>query len=179
MNYVVAKKYLCFLTLLEMILDDSVNLKMTQQDIAEEFGITVPLGYKIDVSNIQFSSVENDFGIEVSEERLQNFFDKKGIELKVKYIDGVCLNDIDLDIRMKRYLEEQKYVILAFSYGMLYNNCMHDALGHVALLEKVIGDDLVQIYDPGPDKAGIKKISILKLYDAMKRKGGLYLIDKK
>lgn len=179
MNYVIAKNYLCFLTLLEMIIEDFANIKITQQNIAEEFGITVPYGYKTEVNNVRFSSVENDFGVEISEKNLQNYFDKENLGLRVKYIDGLRISELDLDFRLKKYLEEQKYVILAYSYGILYNNYRYDSLGHVALLEKVIEDDVIQVYDPGPDKAGSKKINIFKMYDAMKKKGGLYLIDKK
>lgn len=179
MKYVVAENYLCFLSLLEMIIEDATSLKMTQQDLAEEFGITVPHGYKTHFNNIKFSSVENDFGVQISEEKLQDFFDEKGIGLKIKYIDGTRINELDLDVRFAKYLKEKKYVILAYSYGVLYNKSNHYSLGHVALLEKVIKGDIIQIYDPGPDEAGIKKMGILEMYDAMRQKGGLYIIDKK
>lgn len=179
MKYIIAENYLCFLSLLEMILDDATSLKMTQQDLAEEFGIIIPNGYKTEISNIRFSSVENNYGVQISEERLQKFFDEKGIGLRVKYIDGTRINELDLDVRFEKYLKEKKYVILAYSYGMLYNKSNHNSLGHVALLEKVVGEDLIQIYDPGPDEAGVKKMGILKMYDAIRQKGGLYIIDKR
>ena len=179
MKYVIAENYLCFLSLLEMIIEDATSLKMTQQDLAEEFGITVPHGYKTEFNNIKFSSVENDYGVQISEEKLQEFFDEKGIELRIKYIDGTRINELDLDVRFAKYLKEKKYVILAYSYGVLYNKSNHNSLGHVALLEKVIGEYIIQIYDPGPDEAGVKKMGILKMYDAMRQKGGLYIIDKK
>ena len=73
MKYVIAENYLCFLSLLEMIIEDATSLKMTQQDLAEEFGITVPHGYKTEFNNIKFSSVENDYGVQISEEKLQEF----------------------------------------------------------------------------------------------------------
>lgn len=178
MKYVIAENYLCFLSLLEMIIEDATGLKITQQDLAEEFGIIVPHGYNIGINNIKFSSVENDYGVKISEEKLQEFFDEKEIGLRIKYLDGTRINELDLDVRFARYLKEKKYVILAYSYGILYNKFNHDSLGHVALLEKVSGEDIIQIYDPGPDEAGVKEISILKMYDAMRKKGGLYIIDK-
>lgn len=48
MKYVIAENYLCFISLLEMIIEDATGLKITQQDLAEEFGIIVPHGYNID-----------------------------------------------------------------------------------------------------------------------------------
>lgn len=177
MKYVIAENYLCLLSLLEMIIEDATGLKITQRDLAEEFGITVPQDYKTELRNIKFSSVENDYGVEISEDKLQEFLDKKGIGLKARFIDGICINELDFDERLARYLEEKKYVILAYSYGELYNKCNHAILGHVALLQKVIGEGSIRIYDPGPDEAGIKEISIFKMYDAIRRKGGLYIID--
>ena len=178
MNYVIAENYLCFLALLEMIIEDATNLKITQQELVEEFGIIVPNGYKVNYNNIKFSTIENDYGVKISKEKLQEFFDIKGIGLRVSYIDGACINELDLDVRLARYLKEKKYVILAYSYGVLYNKSKHNRLGHVALLEKVVGEDIIQIYDPGPDDEGVKKMSILKMYDAMRKKGGLYIIEK-
>mgnify|MGYP001623916107 CR=1 FL=1 len=54
--------------------------------------------------------------------------------------------------------------------GMLYFD-----LGHVSLLEQVINDDLIQVYDPGPDAPGKKNVRISDMYDAMRKKGGLYI----
>lgn len=179
MEHVIADNYLCFLSLLEMIIWDSTSLRLTQHSLVEEFGIIVPYGYTTSYKNVKFSSVENDYGVHISEEELQRFFNKRRINLRIKYIDSTRINELDLDVRFERYLEEKKYVILAYSYGTLYNKPDHINLGHVALLEKVIGEDIIQIYDPGPDKAGIKNISILKMYDAMRRKGGIYTIEKK
>lgn len=178
MKYVTAENYLCFLALLEMIIDDYISSKITQQDLAEKFGIIVPQNHKIAIKNKEFSAEENDYGVKISEEKLQDFFDKNGIGLKVKYIDGTRISELDLDARLAKYLRENKYVILAYSYGVLYNKCDHDSLGHVALLEEVCGEDTVRIYDPGPDAAGVKEVNILKIYDAMRKKGGLYIFDE-
>lgn len=116
--------------------------------------------------------IKNDYGIKISEDKLQEFFNEKGIWLRIKYLDGIRINELDLDVRFARYL----YVILAYSYGVLYNKSNHNT-GHLALLEKVSGKDIIQIYDPGSDEVGIKELSILKMYDAMK-KGRVYIIDK-
>lgn len=178
MKYVVAENYFCFLALLEMIIEDYTSIKITQQDMAEEFGIIVPEGYNASIKNIKYSSVENDYGVKISEEKLQKFFDENGISLSVKYIDGIRINETDFDVRLAKYLKTNKYVIFAFSYGMLYNKNNHSGLGHVSLLEKVIREDIIQIYDPGPDEVGVKETSIFKMYDAMRTKGGLYVIDK-
>lgn len=107
MKYVIAENYLCFLSLLEMIIEDATGLKITQQDLAEEFGIIVPHGYNIGINNIKFSSVENDYGVKISEEKLQEFFDEKEIGLRIKYLDGTRINELDLNVRFARYLKEK------------------------------------------------------------------------
>lgn len=178
MKYVVAENYLCFMALLEMIIEDSIGIRISQRDLAEEFSVTVPVDYVTDIKNVKYSSVENDYGVQVTEKKLQSFFNKNKLELSVKYIDGIHINELELDERFAKYLKEEKYVIFAHSYGSLYNKENCNNLGHVALLENIIRDGVVQIYDPGPDEAGIKQVNILKIYDAMRIKGGIYIIDK-
>lgn len=107
MKYVIAENYLCFLLLLEMIIEDAIGLKITQQDLAEEFGVIVSHGYNIGINNIKSSFIENDYGVKISEEKLQEFFAEKGIELRIKYLDGTRINELDLDVRFARYLKEK------------------------------------------------------------------------
>lgn len=177
MKYVIAENYLCFLALLEMIIGDATLSNVTQQEIAEELGVVVPYGYETDIKNKKYSNIENDYGVNVSEEAVQNLFVKMKLNLSIKYIDGVRLNEIDLDCKLTRYIKERKYIIFAFSYGALYDKKEHINLGHTVLLENLVDDNIIQIYDPGPDASGQKRINIFKMYDAMKVKGGLYIIS--
>ena len=93
----------------------------------------------------------------------------------VKYIEGIYINEMEIDERFERYLDEGKYIVFAYSYGTLYNN-KHDSLGHVALVKQVVRDGIIQIYDPGPD-GGEKEVSVLKMYDEMRVKGGIYIFN--
>lgn len=177
MKYIVAENYLCFLSLLEMIIKDATAFNINQYDIAEELGIVVPYNYNIKISNIKYSNIDNDYGVNLSEEILQRFFTKKGIGLRTKYVDGLRINELEFDSELDKYIKEGKYVIFAFSYGFLYNLNNSITLGHAVLLEKVLDDNTIEIYDPGPDGSGHKKISILKMCYAMRIKGGIYIID--
>ena len=76
---------------------------------------------------------------------------------------------------LQEYLSQGKHVVFAFSYGVLYNKNPYFDLGHVSLLEQVINEDLIQVYDPGPDAPGKKNVRISDMYDAMRKKGGLYI----
>ena len=93
----------------------------------------------------------------------------------VKYIEGIHINEMEIDERFERYLDEGKYIVFAYSYGTLYNK--HGSLGHVALVKQVVRDGIIQIYDPGPDGAGEKEVSVSKMYDAMRVKGGIYIFN--
>jgi len=178
MQYVIAYNYLCLFALLEMIIKDSTTGAYTQKEMAEVFGVTVPYGYETDLNNVKYSANQNMYGAKLSAEMIQEYFDTHGIGLKISYIDGLRLPEIDIEERLADYLNKNKYIILAYSYGVLSNMSSYNALGHVALLEKVNKDDTIVIYDPGPREAGTKLVNIWKMYDAIQRKGGVYVFER-
>lgn len=56
MNTIIAKKYLCFDTLLEMIVaDTSLPFCFSQDYFAELFGITIPAGEQTTIKNVKYS----------------------------------------------------------------------------------------------------------------------------
>ena len=175
MNYVVADNYLCVLALLEMIIKEK-GIPISQYDLAEITGVVVPDGYSLSIKNIRYSANQNDYGVCISPQILYQLFSQLGLILDVSYIDALRINELELDIILKQFISQGKYVMLAFSYGVLYNKMSYRTLGHVALLEQVINDDLIQIYDPGPDSPGIKNVRLSTMYDAMRYKGGLYIV---
>ena len=52
-------------------------------------------------------------------------------------------------------------------------------LGHAVLFLRILDNDQVEIFDPGPDNMGLKSIPLFILYDAIRmRNGGIYLFKK-
>lgn len=175
MNYVVADNYLCFLALLEMILREK-GAKITQYDLAEMTSVVIPENYSVSIKNIRYSTSQNEYGVSVTPTMLRKIFSELGISIDVLFLDALQINEFELDKSLQAYLSQGKYVVFAFSYGVLYNKNSYFDLGHVSLLEQVINDDLIQVYDPGPDDPGKKNVRISDMYDAMRRKGGLYIL---
>ena len=175
MHYVVADNYLCLFALLEMILKEK-GINISQYELAEKIGITIPNGYQSKVKNVKYSTLQNDYGAIVTTDSLREIFDKAQIDMKVSYLDVFHTNEIDLISILNQQLSENRYVIFAFSYGILYNKLSYVNLGHVSLLQEVLDDDWIKIYDPGPDNSGIKKVRISDIYEAMRRKGGMYFL---
>lgn len=66
---VVAENYLCFLALLEMVIENEQGVMITQYDMAEEFGVTIPVGYELNVNNICYSNNDNEYeyGVHLNE----------------------------------------------------------------------------------------------------------------
>ena len=177
MTFVIAQNYLCFFALIEMVVKDASENDISQEELCEEFGVVVPHNYKTELRNIRYSSNENDYGVHVTDQIIQKYFDDKKIDLHVKYIDSTYINEINFGDVLIDNLNKKRYIIMTYSYGVLYNMNDKYNIGHVALLEKVIDEDRALIYDPGPDGAGEKVIGIMQMHYAMRRKGGIYIIS--
>lgn len=177
-NYIVAESYLCFMALLEMIaLETTPDNHLTQYDFAELFGITVPVGTKTPIKNVQYSANIEDFGTNICVKEINKFFEKNMIPLQLSFISSCYFDEITFADTIQKNGGE--YMVFAFCYGLLYNEPQNNDIGHVVLLEKIdTGTDTIQIYDPGPRNHGSKTVKVDDMVYAMKRRGGIYLFEK-
>ena len=179
MNHIVAKEYLCFDALLEMIISDSVSkCYFSQTDLAEVFGITIPVGTQIAIKNVKYSSDTVNYGTNVCAGEINNFLHKKSIPLKLSYIPSSYFDEMTfIDMIVEK--SKNSYVVFAFCYGVLYSEPQNNDVGHVVLLEKIDTKmDTLQIYDPGPRNHGSKMVKVDDMIYAMKKRGGIYLFEK-
>lgn len=175
MKYIKSENYLCFATLLEMILNDIGIQRYTRFDIAEELGITLPLSAKGLVNKANYSNDEFEWGIRIDPKKLNTFFQKKGIILQAEYIQATPYTMIEEEIRRWK----QCYVIFLFSYGELIGNLELQEVGHAALFIDMPNPQKVRIYDPGPKDSGEKNVNCYRLEEAMyQRRAGYILIQK-
>ena len=175
MKYIKSENYLCFATLLEMILNDVGIQKYSRYDIAEELGITLPLNAKGLVDKADYSDDEFEWGIKVDSDKLNMFFNEHGISLHAKYIHATPYTMLEEEIRKWN----QCYVIFLFSYGELIGNSELQEIGHAALFVNMPTTQKVCIYDPGPKDSGEKNINCYRLEEAMyQRRAGYVLIQK-
>lgn len=175
MKYIQSENYLCFATLLEMVLNDIGIQKYTRFDLAEELGITLPSSVRGLVNKAEYSDDEFEWGIRVDSKKLNAFFQKKGIILQAKYIHATPYTMLEEEIRKWN----QCYVIFLFSYGELVGNSELREVGHAVLFIDMPNPQKVRIYDPGPKDSGEKNVNCYRLEEAMyQRRAGYVLIQK-
>ena len=177
-NYIVAKNYLCFMALLEMIVSTTnPYIHLTQNDFAELFGITVPIGTQTPIKNVQYSSNIEEYGTNICVEEINNFFQKNMIPLQLSFISSCYFDEMTFADTIRK--NRGAYIVFAFSYGLLYNDSQNNDVGHAVLLENIDAKmDTLQIYDPGPHNYGSKIVKVDDMVYAMKRRGGIYLFKK-
>lgn len=179
MNAIVAKEYLCFDALLEMIVADvGVSSYFSQSFFAELFGITVPIGEQISIKNVRYSENIEECGTYISVMDINDFFQKNSVPLHISFVDSNCLNEMTFgEFIMSK--SKSTYIVFAFCYGVLYNEPQNNDVGHVVLLEEFNkNEDTIKVYDPGPRNSGSKIVKIDDMLYAMKRRGGVYLFDR-
>lgn len=178
-NYIVSNNYLCFLALLEMIVAETNPCNhFTQTDFAELFGITIPIGTKTSIKNVQYSNSIKECGTNINIKDINNFFNKHSIPLQVSFIRSNCLEEMTFsDLIASK--SKSAYIVFAFCYGVLFDEPRNIDVGHVALFESIdVKNDTIKIYDPGPRNHGSKIVKSDDMLYAMKRRGGLYLFEK-
>lgn len=178
MKTVIAKEYLCFDALLEMIISSAdSSTHFTQTDLAEIFGITLPTGTPTSINNVRYSDNLMDCGTSICIRDINDFFHVNSIPLRLWCIPSNCFDEMTFVDTIKK--NNQAYMVFAFNYGLLYNEPQNNDVGHVALLEDVnTQEDTIRIYDPGPRNYGSKIVKIDDMVYAMKRRGGIYLFEK-
>ena len=180
MRLIIADNYLCFESLLEMILSDvNPSSHFTQTDLAELFGITIPKGEHTIIKNVHYSNNIEEYGTNVCVEDINNFFDINSIPLKLTFLSSNHLDEMTFGEQIAMKIESA-YIVFAFSYGVLYNEPHNHCVGHVTLLEHIDAKaDLIQVYDPGPRNPGSKIFNIDDMLYAMKRRGGVFFFTRK
>lgn len=180
MKQVIAEQYLCFPAMLEMVIYNTTGKSISQYNIAERFGITVPFNYSGALKNIIKSNDSSQYGTHIEEKDINAFLTETGIPLKCEYIEGKRINDIFFSERIEKFLSQDMTIICSYSYGYLYGVKGAISLGHISQVLSIDNNETVQIYDPGPDRHGVKSVSSILLHDAIRyRNGGLYLFTRR
>lgn len=178
MNGIIAKEFLCFYALLEMIISSTAaSVHFTQTDLAELFGITLPIGKKTQVNNVKYSNNIIDCGANVCVEDINDFFCENSIPLRLSFIPSNYFDEVTFVDIIKNY--GSAYMVFAICYGLLYSEPLNNDVGHVVLFENIDEEaDRIGIYDPGPRNYGSKNVKIDDIVYAMKRRGGIFLFKK-
>ena len=178
-NYfpVIADRYLCVCALVEMIIKKRLNKSVTQHEIAEFIGINVPVNYEGSIKNVNYVNDENLYGMVLNYEGLNPLFKKLDLEIREEYHTIFKFQDWEFYDFIKENLNNNREIILGFSYGALFSDNSNLLAGHACLVENVENGN-VSIYDPGPEGYGFKIVESSNLYSAIKvKKDGLWIIN--
>ena len=180
LKYVKAENYLCFMALLEMVLIDVLETDVFDQyNLAELFGITLPINTPSHIKNVTYSDKPREYGCHIDEYKLNLFFRNTGIPLQTTYFRVNPYEDIYIDEYGNDEVRQGKYIIYTYSYGSLYKENQSIEFGHVSLLEDVISERKLRIYDPGPRNVGVKIVDRIAMYEAMRCiNAGIYVINR-
>lgn len=170
---IVAKPYLCFPAVLEMIISQHSQTVAPQDKLVESFKVVTPTNYEGRAVD------EFRLGVNFTIKELNSAFERFDVPLTASFTPIVELNDYDLDKLVRKALLNGNHVIVGYSYDALFNCGVNEEIGHVSIITE-IDDREVTILDPGPQDAGLKKVSFYDLYCAIhKRNAGVWLIRNK
>lgn len=178
-NYklIVSSEFLCIPACMEIILR-SHSFDISQNEIAEFFGVHVSLEYTGPIKNIIHTSDSNKLGIVLKNDSINTFFNKFNLPFKEEYISIKLLQDWMFENLITEKIALGNHLVCGFSFGELYNDKSKTEIGHVSILESVDREKLT-IIDPGPLNAGRKQVDIYDIYRAIHMKNdGLWIITK-
>lgn len=179
MNFVIAKKYLCFDAILEMIVADVTSTSYFSQDyFSELLGITILIGEQTTVKRVKYTENIEECGTKINVKDINAFFHKHSIPLQMSFVKSNYLDEMTFtDYIFSK--SKKTYIVFAFCYGLLFDDPQNNYVGHVALFESIdVKNDTIKIYDPGPRNYGSKIVKAGDMLCAMKRRGGVYLFEK-
>ena len=174
---IVANDFLCIPACMEMILC-SHSYNITQNEIAEYFGVNVSPDYTGPIKNIIHTSDINKLGIVLNNDSINLFFNKFNLPFKEEYISIKLLQDWMFEEIIAKKIALGNHLIFGFSFGALYNDKTKSEIGHVSIIESIENENLT-IIDPGPLNAGKKQVDIFNIFRAIHMKDdGLWIISK-
>lgn len=178
---ITADDFFCVAALLQMIISCCTNIKLDQYQIADYFGLWVPIDYKkaIKINNVRRTDDSNFWGIVIEDNEVNEFFQHFNIPLREEYISINSIAEWNFEDRITEYLSENYHLICGYDYNSLYNKGYDYPIGHVSLISGISKDKNIIMIDPGPYKPGIKEVKSEDLYVAIKRKNnGIWKIKR-
>lgn len=168
--------YMCFPACLNMIFKRRDLKIFPQQQIAYSLGLKIPLYMKEKYPNAQISDIESEYGVHPNNENsLEQFINRNGIELKLKYINLKDIPSNSIIDCLCDNLETGNDIIVGYDYATVFQDGLH--VGHVSLICSV--DELkntVVLMDPEeyqPIEVDIRKL----LAGILKRSSGFWIFS--
>lgn len=174
---IVSKPYLCVATCLSIIIKSSLNKDISQEEIANYFGLYLPVKENVDIKNVHYTSKPFEYGIRVKGNDVNLFFGDYNLPLYEEYKPITYFQDWEFQEEVTREISIGTHLICGYSFGKIFNDQTKIDIGHASILTKIVNRNLCEILDPGPKDPGLKKVDCFALFSAIHhKKDGLWLI---
>lgn len=169
--------FLCIPSVLYTILK-SEKINIDFERIVNFFNYHLPIDYNPGIiRNYKFSEVEADWGVKLEKDTINLLFEELNLPFIENYIPINTLEDWSFIDTIKSNLSN--HIVFGYDFSFLYEQKESD-IGHVSIINSLIGDEQVEILNPGPKYYGKKVFNAYDIYLSIKRKkDGLWIIKRK
>jgi hypothetical protein len=182
----ISKQYLCFAACLQIAAKETASAEIDQITIANHLGVVLPVGFDFSelasqgLSNFRFDSDSALWGIEPVVADVNAVLRNADAALECQFEPISKFQDWEFEERLAGLTKSGQFPIVGFAYNSLFAELAPENPGQCAVVYRVqerTGQSLVEIYDPGPKKAGFRSVDSYSLYVACRRKhGGIWSI---
>jgi hypothetical protein len=182
----ISQQHLCFAACLQIAVQETTGAVLDQVAIANHLGVVLPVGFDPSelvgqgVTNIRFESDPNAWGIEPVVAEINVLFKSANLLLECKFEPISKFQDWEFEDRLSALTESGQFPIVGFDYNSLFGEPGSGDWGHCVVAYHVAEmnrQSTVEIYDPGPSRAGHKHVDSYSLYRACRKKhGGIWSI---
>jgi hypothetical protein len=181
-----ATRHLCFAVCLQIAARETAGLELDPAVIANHLGVVLPVGsdssalVERGVTAIRFDGDPNLWGITPAIPALNAFLKQATGFLGCSFESISTFQDWEFENRLTELTESGRFPIVGFDYNSLLGDADQAGPGHCGVAYRVRQStrSVIEIYDPGPDRAGFKTVDAFSLYRACRRKhGGIWLLS--
>lgn len=156
--------------------------------VANSLGVVLPTGTDpselIDhgVTGVSFDTDPSSWGITPAADALNAYLGSSGSALRCEFEPISRFQDWEFEDSLGALTQSRRFPIIGFDYGSLFGGLSPTGLGHCVVGYRVhhLNQPVVEIYDPGPDRAGFKTVDLYSLYRACRAKrGGMWVLSQR
>jgi hypothetical protein len=142
--------YLCVAAALASVIEASGLCPPLPGSIAEFFGVTVPIGYDLEIGTVAHAENPDKWGISVGEGDLERFFDHFGLPLSESFIAANSVAEYEFADTIRRSMESGAHVLCGYDHSHIEPR-LPSGFGHVAIVTGVSEDSGLELFDAGAE----------------------------
>jgi len=159
------------------------GVEIDQISLADHLGVVLPLGYDSSelggcgIKNIRFDQNARLWGMNPVVSEINTIL-KAQSPLECRFESISTFQDWEFEERLAALTRSGCFPVACFDYNSLFGELVPNEQGHCVTVDRIWrlnGHSVVEIHDPGPDRAGVKQVDCESLYYACrKRHGGIW-----